>query len=77
MRFTVIALTMLPMGAFAQETTLPAPSEPIAQSQTCAVGTAWDATAQTCVEMTETASPLKGLPGHSDCNYGAAREVTS
>ncbi len=77
MRLTVFALTMLPMGAFAQETTLPAPTEPVAQSQTCAVGTTWDATAQTCVEATETASPLKGLPGHSGCNYGAAREVTS
>ena len=77
MRLTVLAVTMLPMGAFAQETTLPAPTEPLAQSQTCAIGTAWDATAQTCVEMTETASPLKDLPGRSGCNHGAAREVTS
>jgi len=77
MRLTVLAFAILPMTAFAQEATLPAPTEPVAQSQTCAVGTAWDAGLQTCVAVNGTASPLKGLSGHSGCNYGAAREVTS
>ncbi|MDX8348152.1 hypothetical protein SLH49_09150 [Cognatiyoonia sp. IB215446] len=77
MRLTVLAFVMLPMAAFAQNTTLPAPTEPIAQSQTCAVGTTWDAGLQTCVAVTDTSSPLKDLSGHGGCNYGAAREVTS
>lgn len=75
MRLTVLAIAMLPAAAFAQETTLPAPTEPVAQS--CAVGMTWDAGAQACVELAETASPMKDLSHGSGCNYGAAREVTS
>ncbi|MEO0931070.1 MAG: hypothetical protein AAFY14_10545 [Pseudomonadota bacterium] len=75
MRLTVFALAMLPMAAIAQEATLPSPTEPVAQS--CAVGMTWDAGAQTCVAIAQTSSPMKGLSGHSGCNYGAAREVTS
>lgn len=77
MRLTVLALTLLPMAATAQNTTLPAPTEPLAQSQSCPVGTTWDAASSACAEVTEAASPMKGLGGDSGCNYGAAREVTS
>ena len=77
MRLTVLAFALLPMSAVAQEVTLPAPTEPVTQSQSCAVGMAWDSGAQACVAAAETASPMKGLSDHSGCNYGAAREVMS
>ena len=77
MRLTVLAFTLLPMAAHAQSTTLPTPTEPLAQAQSCPVGMAWDAGQNACAQVTETASPLKGLGEHSGCNYGAAREVTS
>ncbi len=77
MRLTVLAFALLPMAAHAQNTTLPAPTEPLAQSQSCPVGMAWDSGLNACAQATETASPLKGLGNHSGCNYGAAREVTS
>ena len=77
MRLTVLAFALLPMVATAQETTLPTPTEPLAQAQSCPVGMAWDAAASACAQVTETASPLKGLGEGSGCNYGAAREVTS
>ncbi|MEL6682124.1 MAG: hypothetical protein AAFQ09_05705 [Pseudomonadota bacterium] len=75
MRLTILAFAMLPATAFAQETTLPTPTAPVAQS--CAVGMTWDAGVQACVELAESSSPMKGLSGHSGCNYDAAREVTS
>ena len=75
MRLTVLALALLPMSAVAQDVTLPAPTEPVAQS--CAVGMTWDTGAQACVEAAETASPMKDLSSGSGCNYGAAREVMS
>jgi hypothetical protein len=68
---------MLPLAAQAQNTTVPTPTEPLAQSQSCPVGMAWDVAAQSCAEATENASPVNGLSGGSGCNYGAAREVTS
>ena len=77
MRLTVLALAMLPMAAHAQNTTLPAPTEPVAQSQSCPVGTAWSEAAGACAEVADATSPMKGLSGGSGCNYGAAREVTS
>lgn len=77
MRLTVLAFTLLPLAAHAQNTTLPAPTEPLAQTQSCPVGTTWDAGAATCADVTEAASPLKGSGDHSGCSYGAAREVTS
>ncbi len=77
MRLTILAVALFPMAAIGQEATIPAPTEPIAQSQSCATGMSWDAAAQACVEVAETASPMKGLSGGSGCNYGAAREVTS
>lgn len=77
MRLTILAFALLPMAATAQEATVPAPTEPLAQSQSCPVGMAWDAGMAACAQVTETASPLKGLGEGSGCNYGAAREVTS
>ncbi len=74
MRLTVLAFALLPMAAQAQSTTLPAPSEPLAQGQSCPVGMAWDAGANVCAEMAETALPLNGSIG---CGHGAAREATS
>ena len=77
MRLTVLALAMLPMAAHAQNTPVPAPTEPLAQSQSCPVGMAWDATALACTMATDTASPMKDLSTGAGCNYGAAREVMS
>ena len=77
MRLTLFALVMLPLGAQAQETKLPAPVAPLAQSQSCPVGMAWDATAQACAMSHDSASPMNDLPGGSDCNYGANREIMS
>jgi hypothetical protein len=77
MRLTILALAMLPMAAQAQNTTVPAPTAPLAQSQSCPVGMAWDTAAQSCATATDTASPMKGLSDRGGCNYGAAREVTS
>ena len=65
MRLTVLALAMLPVTAFAQETTLPAPTEPVAHA------------AGACAEVAGATSPMKDVGGHSGCSYGAAREVTS
>jgi hypothetical protein len=75
MRLTVLALTLLPIAAQAQNTATPV--DPLAQAQSCPVGMAWDAGAGTCAEATDTASPLKGLGGPSGCSHGAAREVMS
>ncbi|MFO8127457.1 hypothetical protein [Yoonia sp.] len=74
MRLTVLALAMLPMAAFAQNTTLPAPTEPVAQGQSCPAGTAWSDAAGACAAVTEAATPANGKSG---CGYSAAREVTS
>ncbi len=73
MRLTVLAFAMLPMAAVAQNTTLPNPTEPVAQSQTCPAGTAWDAGAGACTTTSQSATPAQG----SGCSHGAAREVTS
>ena len=77
MRLAILAFTLLPVAAHAQSTTLPTPTEPAAQAQSCPVGMSWDAAAGACSQGAETASPLKGLGGHSGCNGSAAREVTS
>lgn len=77
MRIAVLALAMVPMAAHAQSTTLPTPTEPVAQSQSCPTGMTWDAAAQSCALSNEAASPVQALPGKSGCSYGAAREVTS
>ena len=75
MRLTVLALTLLPVAAHAQSTTLPAPTEPLAQSQSCPVGMTFDATAGACTMADEqVATPLKSGSG---CSYGAHREVMS
>ncbi|KQI71445.1 hypothetical protein AN191_12540 [Loktanella sp. 5RATIMAR09] len=73
MRLTVLAFAMLPATAFAQDTALPTPSNPVAQSQTCPAGTAWDANAAACASTSQSVVPAMG----SGCSYGAAREVTS
>ena len=77
MRLTVLAIAMLPLEAFAQETTLPAPTEPTAQAQSCPVGMTWSDTAGACADVAGATSPVNDLGGHSGCNYGAAREITS
>lgn len=77
MRLTILALAMLPATAFAQETNVPAPTAPVAQSQSCPIGMAWSDAAGACAEAVDSASPMKGLPGQGGCNHGAAREVMS
>jgi hypothetical protein len=77
MRLTVLALAMLPMAATAQNTTLPNPTAPVAQSQTCPAGTAWDAGTGACAAVSQSATPVEGFGGPSDCSHSAAREVTS
>ena len=77
MRLTVLALTILPFAAQAQETTLPAPSEPLAQSQACPVGMTWNAAAQACGIGGDATTPAQSLPGQSGCSGSMAREVTS
>ena len=77
MRLTVLALAMLPVTAFAQETTLPAPTEPVAQSQGCPVGMAWDDAAGACAAAANASSPLKSMGGQSGCSHNATREITS
>lgn len=77
MRLTVLAFALLPMAAHAQETTLPAPAEPMAQAQTCPVGMTWSAAANACAVGAEDATPAQSLPGKSGCGRGAAHEVTS
>jgi hypothetical protein len=77
MRLTVLALAMLPMAATAQNTTLPSPTAPVVQSQTCPAGTAWDAGAGACAAVSQSATPVEGFGGPSDCSHSAAREVTS
>jgi len=76
MRLTVLALTLLPFAAHAQNTTI-TPTQPLAQAQSCPVGMSWDASAGACAAATEANSPMKGLKGSSGCSYGAAREVMS
>lgn len=73
MRLTVLAFAMLPMAAFAQDATLPTPTEPVAQAQTCPAGTTWDAGAGACAPTSQSPMPVEG----SGCSHGAAREVTS
>ena len=46
MRAMLFALAMLPVAAHAQETTLPTPTEPVAQS--CPVGMTFNAATQSC-----------------------------
>ena len=77
MRLTVLALTLLPVAAHAQSTTLPAPTEPLTQSQRCPVGMAWDAGLNACAQVADKSSPLDHLGMGVGCEHGAAREVTS
>ena len=77
MRLTVLAAALLPVAAYAQDTTLPAPTAPVAQSQGCPVGMTWNDAAGACAEVADATSPMKGLGGPGGCNHGAAREVTS
>ncbi|WP_322891806.1 MULTISPECIES: hypothetical protein [unclassified Yoonia] len=75
MRLIVLALAMLPAAAFAQETTLPTPAEPVAQS--CPVGMTFNAATQSCGIMPETTTPMPAASGGYGCSFSAAREVTS
>lgn len=77
MRLAIFALTLLPVAAQAQSTTLTTPLAPAAQAQTCPVGTSWNAASGSCAAMTEAGSVMDGLKGRSGCSHGAAREVTS
>jgi len=75
MRLTVLAFVLLPVAAQAQETTITIPTEPVAQTQTCPDGLAWDATANACAAPAQAQTMPAG--GHS-CGGGmAARDVTS
>ncbi|MFN3662862.1 hypothetical protein [Yoonia sp.] len=74
MRSIVLALAMLPAAAHAQTTTLPAPTEPVAQS--CPVGMTFNTGTQSC-GLTPEPSPMPAASGGSGCSFSAAREVTS
>lgn len=74
MRAMLFALAMLPVAVHAQETTLPTPTEPVAQS--CPAGMTFDAATQSC-GITPVATPMPAASDGSGCSYSAAREVTS
>jgi hypothetical protein len=74
MRLIVLALAMLPVAAFAQETTLPTPTEPVAQS--CPAGMTFSAATRSCGIM-PAATPMPAASDGSGCSFSAAREVTS
>ena len=75
---TLFAIALMPAAAVAQETTITIPTEPVAQSQTCPVGFAWDADAGNCALVAQSSSPVDMLGGPAGCGKGhAAREVTS
>ncbi len=77
MRLTVLAVALMPMAAYAQDTTLPAPTEPLAQSQSCPVGMVWSDAAGACDVAGEGSSPVTDLGMPAGCEHGAAREVMS
>ncbi|PJI92574.1 hypothetical protein BC777_1428 [Yoonia maricola] len=77
MRLIVLATALLPMGAYAQEVTLPNLTKPMVQSQSCPVGMTWDQTAGTCAEVADTTSPIDDLSDRGGCSYEAPREVIS
>ena len=76
MRLTVLALALLPAAAQAQNATTPAPTEPLAQTQSCPAGSAWDAGTGACAVLSD-AGKTHNAMGGSGCSYSAAREVTS
>lgn len=71
MRFTVLALALLPLAAQAQDTTAPA------QIQSCPAGMAWDTGLNACTQVAGQSKPMDEHGFGAGCNYGAAREVTS
>ena len=78
MRLSVLAFALLPVAAQAQEATITIPTDPVAQTQTCPVGFAWDADAGNCALVAQSSSPVDMLGGPAGCGQGhAAREVTS
>lgn len=74
MRLAILAFVVLPLAAQAQETTLPMPTEPVAQS--CPAGMTFNAATQSCGLSPETATMPAASDGHG-CSLSAAREVTS
>ena len=76
MRLTVLALALLPAAAQAQTATTPTPTEPVAQSQSCPAGSAWDAGTGACAILSD-ANKSRNAMGGSGCSHSAAREVTS
>ncbi len=77
MRLTILAFALLPAAAHAQETTLPTPQAPVAQSQSCPVGMVWDQGAAACAVANDASSPINNLSIDHDCGYAAPREVMS
>lgn len=71
MRLTIIALSMLPFAAVAQEATDTAPT------QNCPVGMVWDGAAQNCAIAANDTSPFDSLPGHVGCKGDVPRQVMS
>ena len=74
MRAMLFALAMLPVAAHAQETTLPTPTEPVAQS--CPAGMTLNAATQSC-GITPAATPMPAATDGYGCSFSAASEVTS
>lgn len=76
MRLIILAMAMLPVAAHAQETTTPAPTEPVA-AQSCPAGMTWNTGTQSCGLTSDTAMPAASGKGGHGCSFSAAREVTS
>lgn len=74
MRLAILAFVVLPLAAQAEETTLPLPSEPVAQS--CPAGMTFNTATQSCGLSPETSTVPAASDGHG-CSGSMAREVTS
>ena len=74
MRFTVLAIALLPVAAQAQTAADPNPG---AQTESCPVGMAWDVAKGACAQSTDAGSPLDDLGAPSGCSHGATREIMS
>jgi len=75
MRAIIFALAMLPVAVHAQETTLPTPTEPVAQS--CPVGMTFNAATQSC-GLTPAQTPTPAVQRQFWLQLlWPAREVTS
>lgn len=74
MRLMICTLALLPFSAFAQTATEEV--TPLQSAPSCAVGTVWDSTSQSCVLAEQNITPLQSHPDGYSCG-GTAKSVTS